>query len=87
MSSSLAAAASRPLLRRLPAAGAAPASRSYVTRAHPKPVTQYPILDAIDQVLAGIEERKLQRVQRWEKYGDRIAAKKGLKVGLCACVC
>ena len=81
MSSSLCA---RPLLRRLPAASAAAAapstSRGYVSRAHPKPVTQYPILEAIDQVLQRIEERKVRRVQRWDKYGDRIAAKKGIKV-------
>ena len=77
MSSSLCA---RPLLRRLPASATATGtSRGYVSRAHPKPVTQYPILEAIDQVLQGIEERKVRRVERWDKYGDKIAAKKGIK--------
>ena len=58
----------------------ASAARSYVTRAHSKPVVQYPILDAIDRVLEGIAERKAKRQQRWDKYGEKIAAKKGLSV-------
>lgn len=79
----------RPLLRRLPAPSltlttARPSTsltaRTYTTRAHPKPVTQLPILEAIDAVLEGIEERKVKRVERWNKYGDKIAASKGLKV-------
>ena len=69
----------RPLLRRLPSTRPYIA-RTYVTRAHPKPVTQLPILDAIDAVLEGIEERKVKRVERWNKYGEKIAASKGLKV-------
>ena len=77
----------RPLLRRLPAATTINAnnactilSRTYVTRAHPKPVTQLPILEAIDQVLEGIEQRKAKRVERWDKYGEKIAARKGFQV-------
>lgn len=83
MASSLA----RPLLRRLPAATTAtnvsvltPLTRNYVTRAHPKPVTQLPILEAIDQVLEGIAERKVKRVARWDRYGEKIAARKGFQV-------
>lgn len=95
MSSASLVVVARPLLRRLPAAAnkhAADArpgavnvgnvllARTYVSRAHPQPVTQLPILEAIDCVLEGIERRKLKRVERWDKYGDKIAARKGLKV-------
>ena len=73
----------RPLLRRLPAATDA-LSRTYITRAHPQPVAQLPILEAIDQVLEGIEQRKLKRVERWNRYGEKIAARKGFQVRGCA---
>mmetsp|Transcript_22996 Transcript_22996/g.66380 ORF Transcript_22996/g.66380 Transcript_22996/m.66380 type:complete len:335 (-) Transcript_22996:57-1061(-) len=84
----------RPLLRRLPTAGvqhltagattttaaARSGCRHYVTRAHPRPVAQLPILDALDEVLDGIADRRARREERWAKYGTRIAAKKGLTV-------
>ena len=60
-------------------------SRTYVTRAHPKPVTQLPILEAIDQVLEGIEQRKVKRIERWDKYGEKIAARKGFQVRVRRC--
>ena len=71
----------RPLLRRLPlAATNAALSRTYITRAHPKSVAQLPILEAIDRVLEGIAERKVKRVERWDRYGEKIAARKGFQV-------
>eukprot|EP00529_Nitzschia_sp_RCC80_P025797 CAMPEP_0113486558 /NCGR_PEP_ID=MMETSP0014_2-20120614/25058_1 /TAXON_ID=2857 /ORGANISM="Nitzschia sp." /LENGTH=343 /DNA_ID=CAMNT_0000380233 /DNA_START=727 /DNA_END=1754 /DNA_ORIENTATION=- /assembly_acc=CAM_ASM_000159 len=42
-------------------------SRSYVSRAHPKPITEFPIAQALDMILDGVEERKEKRAARWEK--------------------
>ena len=80
----------RPLLRRLPPSSlvvskcsnksAAVATRPYVSRAHPKPVLQLPILDALDSVLEGVAERRGKREERWTKWGTKIAQRKGTAV-------
>lgn len=80
----------RPLLRRLPPSSLvvskctnkskAVATRPYVSRAHPKPVLQLPILDALDSVLEGVAERKVKREERWTKWGTKIAQRKGTTV-------
>ena len=79
----------RPLLRRLPPSSlvvskcsnkSAAATRPYVSRAHPKPVLQLPILDALDSVLEGVAERRGKREERWTKWGTKIAQRKGTTV-------
>lgn len=50
--------------------------RCYISRAHPSEANpSTPILDAIPKVLVGIEERKVQRQEKWEKNKDKRAAK------------
>ena len=51
------------------------ATRSYVTRAHPKPVPEYPVTAAIQMVMDGIEERKIKRSERWEQNKEKRQTK------------
>ena len=53
----------------------APVIRSYVSRAHPKPLPEYPVQEALQFVLDGIEERKAKRVDKWERNADARKAK------------
>jgi hypothetical protein len=41
-------------------------ARTYVSRAHPRPVTEYPVNAALQVVLEGIAERKTKRAAKWE---------------------
>mmetsp|Transcript_12562 Transcript_12562/g.15930 ORF Transcript_12562/g.15930 Transcript_12562/m.15930 type:complete len:314 (+) Transcript_12562:19-960(+) len=53
--------------------------RSYVSRAHPtsfKP--SFPVESAIEQVLEGVEQRKVSRVEKWERNKEK-RAEKGIK--------
>lgn len=44
-------------------------TRTYVSRAHPKPKPFYPVPRAIDQVLQGAEDRKIRKEKtRWERF-------------------
>jgi hypothetical protein len=54
-------------------------TRWYVSRAHPRPIPEFPVPQALQMVLEGIEQRKLQRVQRWERSQPRRQAK-GIQV-------
>lgn len=54
-------------------------SRHYVSRAHPEPVPTFPIHEALDILLVGIEERKVKRAERWERGKEKICARKGIK--------
>jgi hypothetical protein len=49
--------------------------RSYVSRAHPRPVAEYPVNTAIQMVLQGVEERKAKRVTKWERNAPVRQAK------------
>jgi hypothetical protein len=54
-------------------------TRGYVSRAHPSPIPEFAVPRALQMVLEGIEERKIQRVQRWERSQPRRQAK-GIEV-------
>ena len=54
-------------------------NRNYVSRAHPKPIPEFPVPTAMQMVLEGIEQRKLARAERWEKSKER-RVKKGIQV-------
>ena len=48
--------------------------RGYVSRAHPTPVPTAPIQEALETLLAEMEDRHLRRLQRWEaNKEERIA--------------
>lgn len=52
------------------------ATRSYVSRAHPpESIPTYPIEDAIKEVLGGINERSVKRVEKWNKNKEKREAK------------
>lgn len=54
--------------------------RWYVSRAHPpKSIPTYFIEDALKSVLEGVEERKIHREKRWEKYKFQ-RERKGMKI-------
>ena len=53
--------------------------RSYVSRAHPKPIPEFAVPTAMQMVLDDIEQRKVSRAERWEKNKDR-RMKKGIQV-------
>ena len=54
--------------------------RCYVSRAHPpKSIPAYFIEDALKSVLEGVEERKIHREKRWDKYKFQ-RERKGMKV-------
>lgn len=41
--------------------------RSYVSRAHPKPVPEIPVGQALEHVLEGVKERMEKRAAKWER--------------------
>jgi len=45
--------------------------RSYVSRAHPRPIPEYPVPTALQMVLDGVEERKICRATKWERNKDK----------------
>jgi hypothetical protein len=64
-------------------------TRSYVTRAHPRPVPEYPVTAAIQMVMDGIQERKIKRSERWDGNKEKRQTK-GIQVCsllLCLFVC
>jgi large subunit ribosomal protein L1 len=50
----------------------------YVSQAHPRPVPEHPVNHAMQMVLEGVEERKINRVKKWERNAPKRQAK-GLK--------
>ena len=51
-------------------------SRFYVSRAHPpKSIPSFPIEDAVEEILTGIEERKVKREEKWKRNKEKRAAK------------
>ena len=54
--------------------------RLYVSRAHPKPKPIFPITDALNTILEGIEERKIKRAERWERNTEQRARQGKIKV-------
>jgi len=55
--------------------------RTYVSRAHPRPVPEFSVPTGLQMVLDGVEERKKQRVARWERNKDKRRSK-GIEVSL-----
>ena len=55
--------------------------RCYVSRAHAKPRPQYQILEALQTVLEGIEERNASRTVRWARNTEQRARQGKIKVG------
>jgi hypothetical protein len=53
--------------------------RTYVSRAHPRPVPEFPVPIALQMVLDGIEQRKAARAERWEQNKAKRVAK-GIQV-------
>jgi hypothetical protein len=53
--------------------------RGYISRAHPRPVPEHTLPSALQQVMDGIEERKVQRVAKWDRNAPTRLTK-GLKV-------
>ena len=55
-------------------------SRGYVSRAHPpESLPSFTIEDALNQLLVGIEERKVKRSAKWDRNKENREAK-GIKV-------
>ena len=54
-------------------------TRGYISRAHPTTIPEFPVPAALDMVLQGIEERKVKRLEKWEK-NSAARQSKGLKV-------
>ncbi|KAG7362028.1 50S ribosomal protein L1 [Nitzschia inconspicua] len=50
-------------------------SRSYVSRAHPRTTPEYPVAQALEMILNGIEERKVLRADRWERNQPKRQSK------------
>ena len=48
---------------------------TYLSRAHPRPVPEFPVNEAMQMVLEGIEERKEKRVKKWERNAPKRQAK------------
>ena len=53
--------------------------RGYISRAHPRPIPEHPLPSALHKVMDGIEERKANRVAKWERNAPTRQTK-GLKV-------
>lgn len=53
--------------------------RGYISRAHPRPIPEHTLPSALNQVMDGIEERKANRVAKWELNAPTRKTK-GLKV-------
>jgi large subunit ribosomal protein L1 len=47
----------------------------YVSQAHPRPVPEHPVNDALKMVLEGVEERKATRLKMWERNAPKRQAK------------
>lgn len=45
--------------------------RSYISRAHPRPIPEFPVPIAIQMVLDSAEERKIRRIDDWERNKDK----------------
>lgn len=56
-------------------------TRSYISRAHPKPRPEFPIIRALQMTLEGTQERILKREKKWERNAP-VRVEKGLKVSL-----
>lgn len=54
-------------------------SRSYVSRAHPTVIPEFPIPTALSKIIEGIQDRKVKRATKWELNASRRVAK-GIKV-------
>ena len=50
----------------------------YVSRAHPRPVPEFPVGQALQMVMDGIEERKVNRAKKWDRNAPKRQSK-GLK--------
>lgn len=55
--------------------------RSYVSRAHPKPIPEFPVPIGLQMVLDGVEERKKHRAAKWERNKDKRRSK-GIEVSI-----
>lgn len=58
--------------RLLSATGTGAAIRTYVSRAHPTPIPEFPIAQAIETVLKDAEQRRIKREERWETKKLRV---------------
>lgn len=54
----------------------AAATRSYVTRAHPKPTPVYPIIEALELVFEDVTKRREKRERKERIYNERLAKHK-----------
>ncbi|KAL7526980.1 hypothetical protein ACHAWF_001990 [Thalassiosira exigua] len=48
-------------------AAATPSARTYISRAHPSVVPSAPVREAVESLLADMDERHLRREERWER--------------------
>ena len=55
--------------------------RSYVSRAHPKPIPEFSVPIGLQMVLDGVEERKKHRATKWERNKDKRRSK-GIEVSI-----
>lgn len=53
--------------------------RSFQTRAHPKPIPQFTVKEAVEMVLQDVEARKEKREAKWERNAPK-RAEKGIAV-------
>jgi hypothetical protein len=53
--------------------------RTYVSRAHPKPIPEFSVPTGLQMVLDGTEERKKLRAAKWEQNKDKRRSK-GIEV-------
>jgi hypothetical protein len=53
--------------------------RTYVSRAHPKPIPEFSVPAGLQMVLDGVEERKKHRAAKWERNKDKRRSK-GIEV-------
>jgi large subunit ribosomal protein L1 len=61
--------AARQFQSKATARGALCVARSYVTRAHPKPIPEYPVPEALQTILEDVQKRRLLR----QRKADRLA--------------
>ena len=61
-------------------------SRSYVSRAHPKPTPEFALPKALEMVLTGVEERKVKRQEKWDRNAPKRQSK-GIQVSLVSYAC
>ena len=70
--------------------------RTYLSRAHPTKLPEYPVLAALDMVLGETQARAAKRADKWER-NKPVRVKKGMEVRgvgrllacliVCVCVC